>query len=50
MTFFSLFFGVQFSGKELKNLAIFFIFDLILSHMEKRISYQFTYNKEEKNE
>jgi len=52
MTSFSLFFGVQFSWKELKNLAIFFIFDLILPQVEKRISYQLSviYNKEEKNE
>ena len=35
MTPFSLFFGVQFSWKELKNLAIFFIFDLILPQVEK---------------
>ncbi|HHT9147208.1 MAG TPA: hypothetical protein ACFYD4_16270 [Candidatus Wunengus sp. YC61] len=36
--------------KKLKNLAIFFIFDLILPQVEKRISYQFIYNKEKKNE
>ena len=48
MTSFSLFFGVQFSWKELKNLAIFFIFDLILPQVEKRISYQFIYKKEKK--
>ena len=40
----------KFSWKELKNLAIFFISDLILAQMENIISYQRIYKKEEKNE